>query len=283
MNEQPSYSLILEDLRDNYCRATLRYSDGRTIGYHDAWAYPGAAYQLILRVMKQYAPMLIHNGRIDSRVALNDAAARVMKKPGRKGAFLGTFTEPGEMPAVFALAAPGDVFIIYNQRTGGHHLYRITRSSRISAGINAFYHYTENLSRGSMEHAEKALFRYAKVGACCAYPPVRKFWDWTPRGLSSVRFRLKPFEWLHCSYSWYNGEGTSWKMESYHSTWGGVEQEYSHGGRDCDGRTSEHGECYADARELAAVKPNDRHDTPRPNWRYGRTECWDQYAEASNY
>lgn len=280
------YSLNLEQLThpgaDGRIRVTLR-QEGRTLGYAEEWPYPGAALLLIIRVIANFMPMLERDGKIDERVELNAEAARVMAKPRRKGAFLGVFTDPHDTCAkkMLAMAAPGDVFIL--APGGRSHLYKVDYWAR-QESLSTFFAFCKLLESGTQETVEAAAFRYAKVGACCQYPPVRKFWEWTPRGLSSVRYKLRPFEAVNVGYSWDNGEGVSYRRFSYCADWHGVQCQWATGGRDCDGVQRDRGEDYAKASELASFPPSDTRDTPRPNWIATKdTEHYDQYAEAFGY
>lgn len=278
----PPYTLILELLSSGMIRATVRTREGRTIGYTDSECFPGENRALLIRALLNFLPSGLVNGKVDASIAaMNPAASAVMNPPKRRrGNLLGVFVDYKNSPdPAFFTAVKGDVFI--TTACGRSFLFEIT-NIRQSHKVPC-HSYTSLRMVGCTDAVESEALRLYNAGRRCAFPPVRKFWDSTPRGLSSVRLRLHPFEWVNCSYSWHNGEGMSWIIERYRSVWGIVEKEMSSGGRDCDGRHVINADFYADANELDAEPPNERHEAPRPRWVAVKTEQRDAYAEASNY
>lgn len=113
-----------------------------------------------------------------------------------------------------------------------------------------------------------------------------RFWTWCGDGW--VKVTLRPGQ----SLLWgrfertdegYNVESCRWE---YDDGLGLVMEEYTSGGRDCDGRLTVHTDYVCPVDELAAVpaESDEYGDRPaRPAW--VRTADWqrDEYAEAAGY
>ncbi|HVL15826.1 MAG TPA: hypothetical protein VM529_24860 [Gemmata sp.] len=106
-----------------------------------------------------------------------------------------------------------------------------------------------------------------------------------------VKISLRPGQSLTRDVGGPTEEGYSWESTTWTHTGQGVAQEYSSGGRDCDGRHEYHSESYCPLEDLAARDATvENYDgttshagVMAPDWQHGGSIRRDHTAEAAGY
>jgi|SRR6478736_9148327 len=98
-----------------------------------------------------------------------------------------------------------------------------------------------------------------------------------------IKIKLKPGQCLRWTKHSSDDEGYGWEADQWTYEDGTVENWWGRGGQDCDGYSSESGKRYCPINKLQKIENAYDPFILMPEWESGKTDCYDQYAVASNY